>query len=111
MPKQPTETFESLRAENERHEANATKVKETLSRLEREKSESDKEVEVYARYAGEFGDPPQCCYDAEDVTAIIDRHVDKLRAALETAKVMCKSQEKTANAFFRAAIPSTSMKH
>lgn len=41
------------------------------------------ELEVYTRFAEKFGDL-SCCYDAEDVTAVISRFVEELRAKLET---------------------------
>lgn len=60
------------------------------------------ELEVYARFAEKFGDL-SCCYDADDVTAVIQRAFDELKESPDTTALPYAEVKRRLEGLTRAA--------
>lgn len=61
------------------------------------------ECEVYARYAEKFGDL-SCCYDAKDVTRVIDRRIEMLLDVVREARNWSAAKNEEEHWTYRRAL-------
>jgi len=66
-----------------RMQSEIEQLRERVEDLETRYTQANAELEVYAKFAEKFGDL-SCCYDADDVTAVIQRAFDSLKESPDT---------------------------